>query len=322
MTAPDRLLEVLRCVRCGARLSATGDQLTCLACGHAVPIVNGIPRFVTTPSDEVARRTQASFGYEWTEFSTWELSGETNFAEYFAGVDLSTLRDARVLDAGCGMGRHARQLAPHVRHVVAVDFSAAIDQAARNCAPAGNVDCVQADLLALPLAEAAFDYVYSMGVLHHLADTEDALARVVRCARPGGRVRIYLYWQPHGWRSAVLGVVSALRRVTTRMPFPLLKAACAMLSVLLWVLLILPYRVLLAAGVRGVARLPLAVYVKYPFAILYNDQFDRFSAPIEKRYDPDEVMSLMQRAGLTDVTVRPAFGWLAEGTRPPEAPEA
>src|SRR2546426_5015037 len=30
---------------------------------------------------------------------------------------------------------------------------------------------------------------------------------------------------------------------------------------------------------------PLFVYAKYPFNVLYNDQFDRFSAPIEKRYD-------------------------------------
>ncbi len=39
--------------------------------------------------------------------------------------------------------------------------------------------------------------------------------------------------------------------------------------------------------------------------MLYNDQFDRFSAPIEKRYDADEVRRLLERAGLQDVQ-RPA----------------
>ena len=44
----------------------------------------------------------------------------------------------------------------------------AIDQAARNTQEFANVDCVQADLLALPLPDESFDFVYSLGVLHHL----------------------------------------------------------------------------------------------------------------------------------------------------------
>jgi len=163
-----------------------------------VPIVRGIPRFVEIPNDESARRTQESFGYEWTHFHDWRPSGATNFHDYFQGVDLATLRGKVILDAGCGMGRHARQIAPFAGHVVAVDFSRAIDAAAANVSNIGNVDCVQGDLLALPLADAAFDFVYSLGVLHHLTDTDGAVAGLVRKLRPGGRLRIYLYWRRHG----------------------------------------------------------------------------------------------------------------------------
>jgi hypothetical protein len=77
----------------------------------------------------------------------------------------------------------------------------------------------------------------------------------------------------------------------------------------------LPYRVLTAVGVRIHESWPLFVYSRYPFNVLYNDQFDRFSAPIEKRYDRDEVKALMEAAGLADVEVRPCFGWIAEGTK-------
>jgi hypothetical protein len=35
---------------------------------HAVR--HGIPRFVDVPEDATARRTQESFGYEWTHFTT------------------------------------------------------------------------------------------------------------------------------------------------------------------------------------------------------------------------------------------------------------
>ena len=76
------------------------------------------------------------------------------------------------------------------------------------------------------------------------------------------------------------------------------------------------HKALTAAGVRAIERWPLYVYARYPFTVLYNDQFDRFSAPIEKRYSPDEVTRMLTAAGLTNVSVRPCFGWVADGTRP------
>jgi SAM-dependent methyltransferase len=315
------LLAWLRCASCGSNVRAqpsaegAAGSLACDTCGRAVPVLNGIPRFVDVPEGTAARRTQASFGYEWTHFNDWRPSGDTNFNDYFQGLDLASLGEAVVLDAGCGMGRHARQIAPHVRRVIAVDFSRAIDQAAHNTAGLPNVDCVQADLLALPLEDGAFDFVYSLGVLHHLDETERALRGLVRKLRPGGRLRIYMYWKRHGWSGAMLRLVTATRELTTRMPFPALRAACRVLSLGLFGIVVLPYRALSAAGVRAHEQWPLFVYTKYPFGVLYNDQFDRFSAPIEKRYDADELRRLLEAIGLRDVRIRPCFGWVADGTR-------
>lgn len=314
-----RLLTLLACPKCALPLryeSVAGrETLECRSCRHQTPIVNGIPRFIDTPPEDLARRTQASFGYEWTHFNDWQRSGAVNFNDYFAELDLRTLRDAVVLDAGCGMGRHARQIAPHARQVVAVDFSEAIDQAARNVAGQPNVDCLQADILSLPLADGSCDFVYSLGVLHHLTDTERAVAGLVRKLRPGGRLRIYLYWKRHGWSGALLRAVTWVRRLTTRLPFPLLRALCRLLSAVLLVVVVLPYRVLSAVGVRRHEGWPLFVYAKYPFAVLYNDQFDRFSAPLEKRYDPDEVQQLLEGAGLREVRILRSFGWIADGIK-------
>jgi hypothetical protein len=91
------------------------------------------------------------------------------------------------------------------------------------------------------------------------------------------------------------------------------------LSLGLFAVVVMPYRALSLAGVRVHEDWPLFVYSKYPFNVLENDQFDRFSAPIEKRYDPDEVRALLERAGLTEVTVRSCFGWLGDGIKPPSA---
>jgi SAM-dependent methyltransferase len=266
-------------------------------------------------ADDTARRTQASFGYEWTHFHEWRHSGQTNFDDYFQGVDLSDLRGRTALDAGCGMGRHAREVARFANRVVAVDFSRAIDQAARNTEELGNVDCIQADLLNLPFADASFDFVYSLGVLHHLEDTEGAIASLVRTLKSGGRLRIYLYWKRHGWTGRLLTMVAGVRRVTTRIPFAPLRVGCWLLSVALFGGVILPYRLLSALGARFHEGWPLFVYTKYPFKVIYNDQFDRFSAPIEKRYESEEVVQLLKAAGLQNVRVFSCFGWIADGVR-------
>jgi len=313
------LIAVLRCLQCGGPFRQDRARLLCDGCGEAVPVVDGVPRFVASQLDATAERTRRSFGYEWTHFTDWTASGDTNFADYFGDLDLSTLSGDLVLDAGCGMGRHARMMAPHVRQLVALDFSAAIEQAARTLAVVPHASCLQADLFRPPLADDTFDFVYSLGVLHHLHDTSGALGRLVRLVRPGGRLRIYLYWQPDGWRGRLLSAVNAWRPLTTRLPFPLLKAFCFCLSAALWVGVVLPYKVLQAAGVSGVARLPLVQYTKYPFVILYNDQFDRFSAPLEKRYRESDVGPLLEACGLVDVRVWPRYGWIAEGRRPAAA---
>jgi SAM-dependent methyltransferase len=315
----DAVVSLLRCPACAGTLQLTPARdaraLVCSNCGQEVPIRDGIPRFVETPEDALAKRTQQSFGYEWTHFDDWAPSGTTNFQDYFNGIDLQSLRRARVLDAGCGMGRHARQLAPYVDRLVAIDFSRAIDAAARNVRDLPNVTCVQADLTRLPIADGEFDFVYSMGVVHHLANTEDAVRGLVGKLRPGGRLRLYLYWKRAGWTGKVLGLVNAVRRITTRLPFPVLRALCWLLSIVLYAGVILPYRALMALAVPVSDRWPLFVYTKYPFQVLYNDQFDRFSAPLEKRYSEAEARALLESAGLREVRTRPMFGWLVDGTR-------
>jgi hypothetical protein len=56
-------------------------------------------------------------------------------------------------------------------------------------------------------------------------------------------------------------------------------------------------------------------YADYPFRVCVNDQFDRFSAPIENRYTREEVEGWLKRAGLEEITVHPNFGWVGSGRK-------
>ena len=100
-------------------------------------------------------------------------------------------------DLGCGTGETSATLAPFVRHVIAVDASAAMLQAARKRLQAfDNVDLRRGDLEALPIDDARLDAATLMLVLHYVPEPERALAEVSRVLKPGGRL-ILVDMLPH-----------------------------------------------------------------------------------------------------------------------------
>jgi ubiquinone/menaquinone biosynthesis C-methylase UbiE len=92
--------------------------------------------------------------------------------------------------------------------------------ARENTKDSGRVQVVQADLHQLPFAYESFDFIYSIGVLHHLPDPEAAFQSLLRYLKPNGETQIYLYWHPEGQpiKRALLSLVAASRWVTTRLP--------------------------------------------------------------------------------------------------------
>jgi SAM-dependent methyltransferase len=262
--------------------------------------------------------TARSFGYEWQNFSEILPDYITNFKWYFEHVNPDFFKDKVVLDAGCGTGRHTFHMAGSARQVVAMDLSQAIEVAARNNRDKENAHFIQADIYHPPFPPDSFDFIYSLGVLHHLPDPEKGFRSLLRFLRKGGAVNIYLYWNLEGeaaWRRALLNVVTKARRVTTRMPHTLLKKVSWGLAAGFEVAFVTPARILERFQLtRKLAdRVPLGHYRKYSFRVLYTDQFDRFSAPIENRYSRAEVAAWFERAGLKDVVILGGQGWRASG---------
>jgi SAM-dependent methyltransferase len=112
----------------------------------------------------------------------------------------------RVLDLGCGFGRHAFEAYRRGAHVVAVDRSAEevaeVTAMFRAMAQAGEAPsdtvarAVRADLLSLPFPDASFDVVMASEVLEHIPADELAMTEIARVVRPGGRVAVTVprYW--------------------------------------------------------------------------------------------------------------------------------
>jgi SAM-dependent methyltransferase/uncharacterized protein YbaR (Trm112 family) len=352
----NELWQLLRCPSCGDRLTAEGnldgEGLLRSACGLWFPVIDGIPRifvgdmrrvYETDFADFLTRRglsanaaastheteaklaTRESFGYEWTHFHEMLPEWEENARYYFEPIGgAQTVSGKLVLDGGCGKGRHTYYALRAGARVVAVDFSRAVDVAKQNCRDLrGERLFVQADLMNLPFAPGTFDLAYSFGVLHHLPDPERGFQRVVALVKPGGRVLIYLYHALEGEpvKQAILRGVNLARWVTTRMPHSLLLPLSKALGVGLYVGVVTPYKLLRALPpTRRLAEaMPLKTYADYPIRVIINDQFDRFSAPIENRYRRDEVLGWLDRAGLASPVVLPGGGWRAAAEKPAAA---
>lgn len=264
--------------------------------------------------------TAKSFGFEWNRFPEMRDEWERNFLEYMAPRGPEFFRGKRVLDAGCGSGRHAYYAGQYGAEVWAVDLGSSVEVAHRNTAKCGNVHVVQADLYDLPFETESFDFVYSLGVLHHLAVPEATFHNLLRFLRPGGEIQIYLYWKPERQpvKRALLALVSMMRRLTTRLPHRTIYVLSYPAAWLAYAFFVWPYQVMKRIpGLRSLAeRMPMKQYARYPFRVCVNDQFDRFSAPVENRYTRAEVEAWLRRAGLEDVTVSPNYGWNGSGRKP------
>jgi len=107
----------------------------------------------------------------------------------------------RVLDIGCGFGRHAFETARRGGHVVAVD--AGLDEvngvATMFAAMAlegefqpddVSATAVQGDTLALPFASNSFDRIICSEMLEHISNDALAITELTRVLRPGGTLAV------------------------------------------------------------------------------------------------------------------------------------
>ncbi|MDQ2959907.1 MAG: class I SAM-dependent methyltransferase [Candidatus Dormibacteraeota bacterium] len=121
----------------------------------------------------------------------------------------------RVLDIGCGNGRHAFEALRHGAEVVAIDLdSAALAEvermagamsAAGEVAVGGSLRTVVADALHLPFDDDGFDVVIAAEVLEHITEDGAAMTELCRVLRPGGRLAVTV---PRWWPERVCWALS------------------------------------------------------------------------------------------------------------------
>lgn len=121
----------------------------------------------------------------------------------------------RLLDVGCGMGRHTFEALRRGADVVAADLDAealsAVESMAGAMAAEGQVpasasfSAVSADARRLPFGGGSFDRVVASETLEHITEDYAAMAEIARVLRPGGRAVVTV---PRWWPEAVCWALS------------------------------------------------------------------------------------------------------------------
>jgi len=107
----------------------------------------------------------------------------------------TALKGRKVIDIGCGGGVLSCYMAKQGAEVTAIDLT---DTATRLTSENARIqevelDVRQMDAERMSFEDAAFDYVFSWGVLHHSNNTEQALKEVGRILKPGGAGMMMVY---------------------------------------------------------------------------------------------------------------------------------
>jgi len=340
----------------GYDAEVTEGALACSGCGATFPIIDGVPRLIGPALLAQVRRRHPGFFARHPALAPPEVPVADPLAgtlESFTrqrldlhppgpevapqwrahlrrnlgtALSLDSLRGKRVLDVGCGFGRHLYVASEAGAEVVGVDLSGGVEVARANNRDHPGCHVVQANILERPFREGSFDVVWSFGVLHHMPDPHAGFSAMLPLARgDGGLVVVWVY----GYRGMAftyrLSHMRTLHRIIRRLPGRARVLASQAVAGLLTGLYWAPLGVLRRFGLGNlVARFPLAAYVEHGWSARVAAVHDRLSTPITHFHDRDELLEWFDAAGCTQVSVEDTDrrGWRAHGVRGAAAPVA
>jgi len=132
--------------------------------------------------------------YSWEDLKFYEEQGIYNI--YLREIDAVMSNGLDVLDVGCGTGLVSNLFADKYKNskFTAVDFSDSIDYASSfaKANKINNVRWVKKDFLQFN-TEKKYDVIICCGVLHHIPQYEEALAKIKHLLKPNGKLILAVY---------------------------------------------------------------------------------------------------------------------------------
>lgn len=271
---------------------------------------------------KIDKEVISGFGDEWSRFDQSDVSEvelENIFNNYFSVFPWNELPKNSVgFDLGCGSGRWAKFVAPKVGFLHCIDPSSAIDIAQKNLSHYKNVEYHKNDVSNIPLDEESMDFGYSLGVLHHITDTEAGLRNCVLRLKKGSPFLVYLYYSfenRSNFFKLIWKITDFIRKIVSRMPMPIRYLISQIIAIIVYWPISILCRFITFMGF-STDQIPLSMYEDKSFYTMRTDALDRFGTKTEKRFSKKEIEEMMNNAGLDSVKFHDGEPyWCAVGIR-------
>ena len=148
------------------------------------------------------------------KFDSWYMEYYPYLHKY---LPLKQLKDKSVLEIGLGFGTIGEKLFLSAKKYIGVDY-------AQNPVDLMNLRikyrnknnaarAIRADALSLPFDKETFDFIVSIGCLHHTGDVNKSVQEIYRVLKPGGQVLVMLYNKNSFFRIIILPIRYCLLKI-------------------------------------------------------------------------------------------------------------
>ncbi|MBI4676645.1 MAG: methyltransferase domain-containing protein [Elusimicrobia bacterium] len=319
-----RLLDLLASPCCRNVMEAdcewSGDEaaighLICKFCRQRYPVIDGVPRLL--PPVELApgvAQTRESFAWEWLRHPGPRPDEDRAIFLEETQIPAADWRGKLALDAGCGMGRYSLAAAGLGAEVVAFDLSEAALRLKAAAKESDKLHVVMGDINHPPFRRGIFDVVFSLGVLHHAADTQTAFRRVAELVRDRGLLTFWVYGKAGRLDDFRTNPLREGRRWVARhraLAWLVVALRHALSDVLRLFTVRLPVRLnyALCFPVAVLGAVPLVKYltpsVHPDFRVRLIEDFDWLSPVYQHHHSKEELRLWLQEAGFTVLKVLP-----------------
>ncbi len=314
--------------------------LTC-KCKRWYPIANGIPRIVPDnlrnhifpafgayfekyrgklPPEKTMQqaakksftekqvKTIKGFGYEWTHFTKMHPEYEKQFLDWVKPLKPEFFKNKLVLDAGCGTGRHTAISAKFGAETIGIDLSQSVEVAYKVTRNIPKAHIIQADIYNLPFKENTFDFIYCIGVLHHLPEPEKGFQSLVRTAKKNGLIHSWVYGREG---NTLLTIMDPIRKhIISKLPLWTINMLAYIITLFSYPAAKIIYGPLNRGKTTKILAqnlLPQNAFFHYlsqfNFNINHSIVFDQLLAPIAYYYTKEEFESWFIQAQLKDISI-------------------
>jgi SAM-dependent methyltransferase len=171
---------------------------------------------------ETDKDTAEAFAQSWNNLPLGSVYSSEQFEEWFEPITEKDVKGKSVLELGCGNCSLMMRFATwDPSYLEGVDLGSSVVSAEKNMSmiPFHNWKIVKSDLTTY--RSDGFDFVYCIGVLHHLKEPDKGFESVIRNTKKGGFFHCWVYAREGN--GVIVYFVDPLRKIVNHLPWWVIK---------------------------------------------------------------------------------------------------